>query len=123
MTTADQIDRVADAFFGALEAGSVEGVIACFVPGARIWHNFDQVVLTPETNVPGLETLFTNFPTRRYIDVKRIPTATGFVQQHVLRLDRVDGVRIDWPGCIVFELAAGKIARLDEYVDIAGLAA
>jgi len=123
MIATDAIDAIADAFFGALERGSVEGVVACFQPGARIWHNFDQVVLTPETNVPGLETLFSNFPRRAYVDVKRYPTAAGFVQQHVLRLERLDGKVIDWPGCIVFELEAGKIARLDEYVDIASLAA
>ena len=122
MTTLDQIDPLADAFFGALEAGSVEGVNACFAPGARIWHNFDQITLTPEQNIVGLETLFTNFPTRRYVDVRRIPTADGWVQQHILRLTRADGVVIDWPGCIVFDVDGGKIARLDEYVDIASLA-
>jgi hypothetical protein len=121
MTTLDQIDPLADAFFGALEAGSVEGVNACFAPGARIWHNFDQITLTPEQNIVGLETLFGNFPKRRYLEVRRVPTADGFVQQHILRLTRVDGVVIDWPGCIVFDVEGGKIARLDEYVDIASL--
>jgi hypothetical protein len=121
MMTRDQIDPLADAFFGALEAGSVEGVNACFAAGARIWHNFDQITRSPEENVAGLETLFTNFPTRRYVEVRRMPTAQGWVQQHVLRLDRVDGVTIDWPGCIVFDVADGKITRLDEYIDIATL--
>lgn len=120
-TAAASIDSLADAFFGALEEGSVEGVLACYAPDARIWHNFDQIVQTPEESVAGLELLFTNFTSRRYVDVRRIPTPRGFMQQHVLRLERADGVTIGWPGCIVFEVADGKIARLDEYVDIATL--
>lgn len=116
-------DTVADAFFGALEAGSVEGVLACYAPDARIWHNFDQLALTPQESVAGLETLFGNFPERRYVDVRRQPTPEGFVQQHILRLAGADGKVIDWPGCIVFALREGKIARLDEYVDLSQLAA
>lgn len=122
-TAANPIDSLADAFFGALEAGSVEGVVACFTPDARIWHNFDQISLTPQENVAGLETLFNNFSTRRYCEVRRLPTPEGFVQQHILRLESVDGRIIDWPGCIVFALREGKIARLEEYVDLAQLAA
>jgi hypothetical protein len=122
MMNSDQIDPLADAFFGALEQGSVEGVNACFGPGARIWHNFDQITLTPEQNVAGLETLFANFPRRRYVEVRRMATAQGWVQQHILRLERADGAQIDWPGCIVFDVADSKITRLDEYVDIASLA-
>jgi ketosteroid isomerase-like protein len=119
----DPIDSLADAFFGALEDGSVEGVVACFTPDARIWHNFDQVSLTPEENVAGLKTLFTNFSVRRYSEVRRLPTPEGFVQQHILRLETTDGRIIDWPGCILFALRDGKIARLEEYVDLAQLAA
>jgi ketosteroid isomerase-like protein len=121
MMASSQIDPLADAFFGALEAGSVEDVNACFAPGARLWHNFDRIARTPEENVAGLETLFTGFPKRSYVDVRRLPTAQGWVQQHVLRLERADGAVVDWPGCIVFDVAEGKITRLDEYVDIASL--
>lgn len=127
MTTSTQTpaspvtETVADAFFAALEEGSVDKVLACYAPGARIWHNFDQLTLTPQGNAPGLETLFTNFPRRRYVDVRRQPTPAGFVQQHVLRLERADGVTVDWPGCIICDVADGRITRLDEYVDLASL--
>lgn len=120
---ADPVDALADAFFGALEAGSVEGVLACYAPDARIWHNFDRITLGPSENVAGLETLFGNFLRRRYVEVRRQPTPAGFVQQHILRLEQADGTVIDWPGCIVCEVRDGLIARLDEYVDIGQLAA
>jgi len=116
-------ERLADAFFGALEAGSVAGVLACYAPDARIWHNFDQLALTPEDSVPGLETLFGSFVSRRYVDVRRQATAGGLVQQHILRLETAEGRVIDWPGCIVFDFRDGLIARLDEYVDLASLSA
>ena len=43
MTATDEIameiDRVADAFFGALEEGSVTGVVACFEVSRSTRHN------------------------------------------------------------------------------------
>jgi ketosteroid isomerase-like protein len=119
---ADPNEELADAFFDALERGSIADVTACFAPDATIWHNFDRITLTPQQNVAGLETLFTGFIHREYRDIRRQPTPGGLVQQHVLRLTRSDGGVIDWPGCIVFDIAGGRITRLDEYVDIAQLA-
>ena len=115
------IDAVADAFFAALEAGSVEHVLACYAPNACIWHNFDQVTLSPDGSVAGLRSLFDGFPSRRYVGVRRQATAAGFVQQHVLRLERPDGSLVDWPACIVCDVLDGRIVRLDEYVDLAQL--
>jgi ketosteroid isomerase-like protein len=115
------VDTLADAFFGALEAGSVEDVNACFAPGATIWHNFDCKTLTPQENVPGLEALFGNFVRREYREVRRQPTPAGFVQQHVLRLETPDGTVIDWPACIIFDVSDGRISRLAEYVDLSQL--
>jgi len=116
-------ERLVDTFFAALEEGSISGVLACYTPDARIWHNFDQVTVSPEGNVEGLETLFRNFASRRYVDVRRQATAGGLVQQHILRLETPDGRMIDWPGCIVFDFRDGLISRLDEYVDLASLSA
>lgn len=120
-TLADPVATLADAFFGALEKGVVEDVNACFAPGATIWHNFDCKILTPKENIPGLEALFGNFTRREYRDVRRQTTPSGFVQQHVLRLEKPDGAVIDWPACIVFDVRDGRIARLDEYVDLSQL--
>jgi len=120
---ADPLDRLADAFFGALEEGSVERVNACFAPGATIWHNFDCRTLSPAENVTGLKTLFGNFTRREYVDVRRQPTRSGLVQEHVLRLETPEGALIDWPACIVLEVEGGRIAALREYVDLSLLSA
>lgn len=114
-------ERLADSFFGALEQGCIEGVRQCYAPDATIWHNFDCKTMTPEESLDGVRTLFANFPSRTYVDVRRLPTRDGLVQQHILRLETGDGRVIDWPGCIVFDFRDGRIARLDEYVDMATL--
>lgn len=94
---ADPLDAIADAFFGALEQGSVERVNACFAEGATIWHNFDCRTLSPQENVPGLEALFGNFVRREYVDVRRHAIDGGLVQEHVLRLETPEGKVLDWP--------------------------
>jgi ketosteroid isomerase-like protein len=114
-----EFDTLIDRFFASLEAGSVEGVLACYAPDARIWHNFDQITLSPGENVPQLRSYFKDFPTRRYLQVRRrhMPGPV-ILQQHVLRLIRGDGRDFDWPGCIVFEIRDNQIASLEEYVDL-----
>ena len=114
---------IADRFFGAPEEGSEGKVLECYAHDAIVWHNFDMISMSPTESLGGVRTLFENFPMRKYIDVRRLPTPKGFVQQHVLRLTRGDGVVIDWPACIVFELHDGKITLLEEYVDLSALSA
>jgi len=47
----------------------------------------------------------------------------GFVHQHVLRGTRKhDGVRVALPACVICQVKDGKITRLDEYFDSAGVA-
>lgn len=116
-----EVEQLANRFFTALEEGSIEGVLACYHRDARIWHNFDKVAMTPEESLSGVRTLFLNFPGRKYVNVQRLPTHLGFVQQHSLMLKRLDGVMIDWPGCLIVKVNEDLITRLDEYVDLATL--
>lgn len=114
-------EAIVDDFISALEKGSVDGVLACYTPDARIWHNFDQLAMSPEESLGSTRTLFANFVSRSYVDIRRHITSTSLVQQHLLRLGTADGRIIDWPGCIVFKFRNGLISRLDEYIDIASL--
>src|SRR5437660_840895 len=110
-------NALADAFFGALESGDVDGAIRCYTSDARIWHNFDQVTMTPAENAVQIRGLFDGFPTRKYLHVRRsyLP-GRGLLQQHIFHLVRTDGRVFDWPGCIVFEMKDNKITLLEEYV-------
>jgi ketosteroid isomerase-like protein len=111
--------RVADRFFAGLESGDLDAVADCYAPDARIWHNFDEIVMTPRQNAESLKAFFEDFPVREYLDVRRSALAgDGLLQQHVLRLVRKDGKSIDWPGCIIFKFNGPRIAQLEEYVDM-----
>ncbi len=59
----------------------------------------------------------------RYEEVRRQPTPSGFVQQHVLRATLPGGGAFELPACIVIDLDGdGRITRLDEYLDSAAVA-
>jgi ketosteroid isomerase-like protein len=112
--------RTVDRFFRALEMGDVGGLLSCYAENARVWHNFDEVAMTPQQSIEQLKVFFENFTTREYVDVRRAQLPDGgLLQQHVLRMLRRDGRSIDWPGCIILKFEGAKIARLEEYVDMA----
>jgi ketosteroid isomerase-like protein len=117
---ATRLSAIADRFFTALEGNDVAAVVSCYAPDATLWHNFDQVKMTPAENAASLRDYFARFPARTYQDVRRGYLADdGVVQQHVLRLVRLDGRTFDWPGCIVLRVRNDKIQLLEEYVDLA----
>ncbi|TXS89568.1 nuclear transport factor 2 family protein [Parahaliea maris] len=114
---------LAKRFFDSVEAGDIDGLVACYAPQARIWHNTDRVEQTPTDNKATLLGMVSRIEQRRY-DERRLDTFPGgFVQQHVLRGTRVhDGVRVELPACVVCQVADGRITRLDEYFDSAHVA-
>ena len=116
------MNDVADRLFAAIEAGDLDAVRALYAPDAVIWHNTDGSEQTVEENLRVLRWVVDHLADRRYEDVRRSPTDTGFVQQHVLRCTRPDGVRVEVPACLVVTCGAGRITRLEEYLDSAHIA-
>jgi hypothetical protein len=84
-----------------------------------VWHGYDGVALDLDGITAQWQGLVDAFSERVVVDVRRQPTATGFVQQHVMVCAR-EGLRKAWPVCIVVRIVDGLIARLDEYIDRAG---
>ena len=113
---------VADRLFAAIEAGDLEAVRSLYAPDAVIWHNTDGSEQTVDENLRVLRWVVGHLADRRYEDVRRSPTQTGFVQQHVLRGTRPDGRRVEVPACLVVSCDAGRITRLEEYLDSAHVA-
>lgn len=118
---ATRAEKVIDRFIAALEAGDARAAVACYAPNARIWHNFDQIEMTPAENIASIEQFVAVLPQRRYSKIKRHVLPTGFVQQHVIVGVTRSGKEILWPGCIVFEMLEDRIVHLEEYVDIESL--
>jgi uncharacterized protein len=113
--------EVAERFFRAIETGDLAAVQDIYADDAEIWHNFDGVAQSKSDNLKVLAWMIRAIPQRRYRVLRREPIPSGFLQQHVLELQR-DGATFDMPACIVAQVRAGKMVRLDEYLDSAHVA-
>lgn len=113
---------VADRLFAAITAGDVDAVRALYAPDAVVWHNTDGIAQSAEENLRVLGWVVRHLEARRYDEVRRAATDSGFVQQHVLR-GSVRGTPIAIPACIVATVRDGRITRIDEYLDSAHVAA
>jgi len=119
----DAMRALAKRFFDYVEAGDVDGLVACYAPDARIWHNTDGLEQGPEDNRKTLAGMVTRILDRKYDERRLHVFPGGFVHQHVLRGARKhDGVRLALDACIVCQVEDGKITRLDEYFDSAQVA-
>jgi ketosteroid isomerase-like protein len=123
MSDHDTIRALAKRLFDSIERGDVAGVADCYAPELVVWHNFDDVDQPREDNLATLRGLIGRIAERRYERRRLNVFDGGFVQQHVLTGVRKDGVRVSLPGVLVGEVRGGKIARLDEYLDSAQVAA
>ena len=123
MSTEAEIRALAKRFFDCVEQGDIDGLVACYAPDAKIWHNTDELEQGPEDNRVVLSGMVTRIVDRLY-DNRRVEIFPGgFVQQHVLRGTRIqDGGRVALPACIVCAVENGRITRLDEYFDSARVA-
>jgi uncharacterized protein len=112
----DQALQTADKLFHAIEAGDIDAIRNIYTTGTKIWHNNDNIAQSVEQNLAVLKWVITNIKGLKYTEVRRQPTPSGFVQQHVLRGHFKDK-EIALPACIVATVEGGKITRLDEYLD------
>jgi uncharacterized protein len=123
-TTNEQSLEAADRLFKAIEGGDVAAIRNLYSPDAKIWHNNDGITQGPEDNLRVLKWVVDNIDERAYTEIRRQPTPTGFVQQHVLRGRlKSNGKQFALPACIVCTVENGRITRLDEYLDSAHTAA
>ncbi|HEX7820193.1 MAG TPA: nuclear transport factor 2 family protein [Sphingobium sp.] len=116
----DKTENIIDRLFGALSAGDVQAAADCLTADGIIWHGFDRIEQDRAAAIAGWEGFVAHFSDRRFIDIRRQATPTGFVQQHVLTVRTADGRAIAWPICVVVTVRDGLIERLDEYIDRAG---
>lgn len=115
--------ELADRFFTAIPKGDAAALRQLYAPDAVIWHNFDQKSQSVEENLRVLAWIGANVKSLRYEEIRRIATPDGWVQQHVLRGIAPNGQPLEVPACIVFRVRAGRVARVEEYLDTAQVAA
>ncbi len=117
MKSATDIDRLADALLRAVEASDWDALTNLYAADAVIWHATDRTERRPADNIAFLARMAGVFPSVRYEDVRRQTYPGGYVQQHVMRVVRSDGVEFTFPACFVVEVDGDRIARIDEYFD------
>jgi ketosteroid isomerase-like protein len=109
----------AERFVNAIQTGDVATVRACYAPGAKIWHNTDNVEQTVDENIRVLDWFIAKLPDRNYRVLRRVALPDGFLQQHVLEATLPDGTAWTMDACVVIRMENGLITRLDEYLDSA----
>lgn len=122
-TTPVQSLEIADRLFKAVERADLATIRDIYAPDAKIWHNYDDKTQTVAENLALLEWFIANINGIVYEEIRRDPTPTGFVQQHVMRGRlRSSGAQFILPACMVCEVENGHITSLREYFDSAHLA-
>jgi ketosteroid isomerase-like protein len=116
-------DRLATELLAAITTTDVDALRRIYAPDVVIWHNFDQIEQALDDNLKVMHWMGKRMPDMSYEDIRRQPTATGYVQQHILRGTAPDGTRVEMPACLVVTIEGERITRLDEYLDPAGAAA
>ena len=115
VTDAEMYD-IADRLLAAIGAADTDALRAVYAPDAAIWHNFDEREQTVDENLVTLTDLHRRATALEYTEIRRFPAPGGFVQQHVL-LGQAKGGPLRMPAMIRFWVEAGRITRLEEYLD------
>ena len=115
--TDDEKLAVVAAYRDATNAGDVDALAELTEPDAVIWHNFDNSEGTAEQSGKALSWLHRKVPGIAWTDRAVHLTAEGFVWQAEIT-GEAPGGPLRAQSCMVVTLSpAGKVARLEEYLD------
>ncbi len=114
---------LADTMFRAIEAGDLETLRTLYSPGIVVWANFDDREQDLERSMKILGWMCAKLTDRRYEVKRRELIPGGFLQEHVLHGTAPDGSAVAMPACIVATVVDGRLTRIHEYLDPAGVAA
>lgn len=114
---------LADRMFRAIETGDLDALRAVYADDVVVWTNFDDTEQPLDRALSIVGWLCSKLGDRRYDVTRRELIDGGFLQQHVLRGTAPDGTAVAMPACIIGTVAGGRITRVEEYLDPAGVAA
>jgi ketosteroid isomerase-like protein len=113
--------EVGERLIWVVEHGDLEELRQVFTEDAEIWHNTDDTVIGVDQTIHNIRAFTTAAAEYAYVDVRREPTPSGYVQQHVLTVKTPDGREIrDMCACVV-RVENGRIKRFDAYHDSAAV--
>jgi ketosteroid isomerase-like protein len=115
-----ELDEIADRFAQAISQQDIRALELLIADDASIWHNTDGKAQGKEEAVAAIAAFFSSASECRYLAIRRLPTPSGFVQQHVLHVRfGAEGVALTIPACLIVEVKNRRISRLEEYLDSA----
>ncbi|MBW0104759.1 nuclear transport factor 2 family protein [Pseudonocardia sp. KRD291] len=107
---------------GALDSLTVDHEL--IADGATAWHNFDNLDMALLDTFESVRTIRTKVPDFRFTDVRT--TAPGddgvSVARYTFRGTLPDGADVAAHACLVVHTEAGRVTRIEEYLDTAQLA-
>ena len=111
--------KAGERLFSVVENGDLEELWTIFSDGAQVWHNSDDKLTSVAQSIKNLRAIKEAAEIFEYKDIRRAPTPTGFVQQHVLYVKMKDGREIHDRCACVCRVENGRIAHMDAYHDSA----
>jgi ketosteroid isomerase-like protein len=112
---------VADRFVAALENGDEAELARLYHPELRFTIRTTGAAFDRTEALRNFRTMWRHLRDVEVEVVDRQVTERGFLSQQVLRATLADGVRMEVPMCMIFELCDGRIHRIDEYFDAAAV--
>jgi ketosteroid isomerase-like protein len=109
---------IAQRMVALLETADISVVLDMLAPDALLWHNSDKLDVDAAEGialVAGLAALVRDVRVD-VVDEHDVPG--GFVQRYVIRgTVRATGLPLAAHHCIFVRVSAGRVERIDEYVD------
>ncbi len=113
------VEKLATTLVTAITAPQLDLMDSLFSDDFTMWYGISNSSLD---RTQALDFFRRYFPTitLRYDDIVCTPTATGWIQQHLVNTEGADGFKVsDLPVCMVVTVKGDKISRMDEYFDSA----
>lgn len=117
-----ETETLAADFIAAIEQGNISRLYELCSKDVVIWHNNDDQEVDLDHVARILSWLARSVRELRYADVRRRAFAGGYVQQHVLTGMAPSGSQLHLPACLIMHVSGGKVTRIEEYLDSAGVA-
>ncbi len=115
--TDPELRELCNRFFDALERRDIAAVEAIYAPDFSFWINLAGAESSREQNLKTLREGYALLRRRSYDDRTIDTFGTGFLARYSVNVVQHDGRRASFPACIVAQCKAGRITRIEEYMD------
>lgn len=108
---------LSERFSNAVATSDFDAYSALLTQDCGVWHNFDRKTMDRIEVVDSFRDFLKLVKFVRFDDIRILPTDNGFVQEHVMVGETLDGQAYEAPACMVFTVRDGLIAAMAEYAE------